>query len=123
MKHRIFTKVLQEWRRPLGGAFGSGMGASRAFCRPTRDFSSWSLNEGQTAYLVVDEAGAVIAGEHAARQLLGAWVSRTSAGRSRTCRSPIANRTARPDRRGVRQRRSIRLRIRNIGCPDPRRSG
>jgi two-component system CheB/CheR fusion protein len=50
MKHRIFTKVLQEWRRPLGGAFGSGMDA-RAEPSPTNPrLFELVLNEASTAY-------------------------------------------------------------------------
>jgi two-component system CheB/CheR fusion protein len=70
MKHRIFTKVLQEWRRPLGGAFGSGMDA-RAEPSPTNPrLFELVLNEASTAYLVVDESGTVILANAAAQRLL-----------------------------------------------------
>jgi two-component system CheB/CheR fusion protein len=71
MKHRIFTKVPQEWRRPMGGAFGSNM-SHRTEPSPTdpRLFET-VLNEASTAYLVVDEHGAVALANTAAQRMLG----------------------------------------------------
>jgi two-component system CheB/CheR fusion protein len=72
MKHRIFAKVPQEWRRPLAGAFMSGRGGARV---------EQSLADGQmlqavadeiaTALLVVDDNGLVSFANMPARHLLG----------------------------------------------------
>jgi two-component system CheB/CheR fusion protein len=109
MKHRIFTKVLQEWRRPLGGAFGSGMGA-RAEPSPTNpQLFELVLNEASTAYLVVDESGAVTLANAAAQRLLS--VGEPDIGRPFQD-LPISYRPIElrgPIDEAFRQRRSIRL--------------
>jgi two-component system CheB/CheR fusion protein len=109
MKHRIFTKVLQEWRRPLGGAFGSGMD-KRAEPSPTNPrLFELVLNEASTAYLVVDETGAVILANAAAQRLLS--VGEPDIGRPFQD-LPISYRPIElrgPIDEALRQRRSIRL--------------
>jgi two-component system CheB/CheR fusion protein len=71
MKHRIFTKVPQEWRRPLGGPFGPSMGhAVEPSPTHPRLFEA-VLNEASTAYLVVDATGMVSLANAAAHRLLG----------------------------------------------------
>jgi len=71
MKHRIFAKVAQEWRRPIGKGFGSGR-------RPRSDSSLSSmlllealLDAAGTALLAVDETGTVAFANTPARRLLG----------------------------------------------------
>jgi two-component system CheB/CheR fusion protein len=70
MKHRIFAKVQQEWRRTVGG----GLAGSRAFRAeapvPLTRLLEAVLNEAATAYLVVDENGLVTLANGAARTLL-----------------------------------------------------
>jgi two-component system CheB/CheR fusion protein len=109
MKHRIFTKVPQEWRRPLGGAFGSSMGV-RAEASPTNPrIFELVLNEASTAYLVVDETGAVTLANTAAQQLLN--VGEPDIGRPFQD-LPISYRPIElrgPIDEAFRQRRSIRL--------------
>lgn len=67
-KHRIFAKVVQEWRRS----------ASKAMTSPSAEVSVTQgrmmeavLNQAGTAFLVVDETGAVALANYPARQLLG----------------------------------------------------
>jgi two-component system CheB/CheR fusion protein len=109
MKHRIFTKVPQEWRRPLGGAFGSGMGV-RAEPSPTNPrLFEMVLNEASTAYLVVDETGAVTLANTAAQRLLS--VGEPDIGRPFQD-LPISYRPIElrgPIDEAFRQRRSVRL--------------
>ncbi|MBW8860391.1 MAG: PAS domain-containing protein, partial [Caulobacter sp.] len=109
MKHRIFTKVPQEWRRPLGGAFGSSMGV-RAEPSPTHPrLFEVVLNEASTAYLVVDESGAVTLANAAAQRLLN--VGEPDIGRPFQD-LPISYRPIElrgPIDEAFRQRRSIRL--------------
>ena len=73
MKHRIFEKVAQEWRRTSGG----GLAVSREYRTSVGDVPGAHarlleavLNETQTAFLVVDEAGVVTLANSMARQLL-----------------------------------------------------
>jgi two-component system, chemotaxis family, CheB/CheR fusion protein len=109
MKHRIFTKVLQEWRRPLGGAFGSGMGARAEPSPISPRLFELVLNEASTAYLVVDENGAVILANAAAQRLLS--VGEPDIGRPFQD-LPISYRPIElrgPIDEAFRQRRSIRL--------------
>lgn len=70
MKHRIFVKVSQEWRRTVGG----GLATTREY-RSEVPLSSGRLmetvlNEAAAAFLVVDEAGTVTLANLSARQLL-----------------------------------------------------
>ena len=70
MKHRIFTKVQQEWRRPNGGIAGprefrgGEIGSNQARLLET------ILNEAPAAYLVVDQNGTITLANLAARHLL-----------------------------------------------------
>ena len=70
MKHRIFMKVPQEWRRTNGG----GLTLNRDFrgdvpVTQARLFET-VLNEANTAFLVVDETGIVTLANATARNLL-----------------------------------------------------
>jgi two-component system CheB/CheR fusion protein len=72
MKHRIFAKVPQEWRRPLAGAFIS----SRTGTRVEQSLADGQLlqavaNEIGMALLVVDDNGLVSFANMPARHLLG----------------------------------------------------
>ena len=67
-KHRIFAKVPQEWRRPLGGNFLHAS-RSREFV-PEAGLVEAALNESGTAVLVIDEGGLVTLANTPARQLL-----------------------------------------------------
>lgn len=71
MKHRIFAKVPQEWRRPLGTSFTTGRPARLE--APSADLRLMEavVNEAGTALLVVDDAGAVALANAPARLLLG----------------------------------------------------
>jgi two-component system CheB/CheR fusion protein len=71
MKHRIFAKVAQEWRRPIGGGFGSGRVRRADAPLPSVMLLEAALNERAAALLVIDEAGAVALANTPARQLLG----------------------------------------------------
>jgi two-component system CheB/CheR fusion protein len=70
MKHRIFMKVPQEWRRPLGSSFAAR--ATRLETPPAdmRLLES-VVDEAGTALLVVDELGLVALANVPARHLLG----------------------------------------------------
>ncbi|MEG3164786.1 CheR family methyltransferase [Sphingomonas sp. PB2P19] len=70
MKHRIFSKVPQEWRRPIPAAFGGRMPRSDAGL-PSSMLLEAVINETGTALLVVDDGGAMILANTQARQLLG----------------------------------------------------
>ncbi|MDX6805900.1 CheR family methyltransferase [Terrihabitans rhizophilus] len=70
-KHRIFSKVAQEWRRPSPSGFG-GSRISRVEAQlPSTQLLESVLNESGTALLVVDESGAVAVANKPARHLLG----------------------------------------------------
>ena len=71
MKHRIFSKVPQEWRRPLGAGFGGRRAAPTEAVLPNALLMEAVLNEAGNALLVVDEYGAVALANSPARQLLG----------------------------------------------------
>jgi two-component system CheB/CheR fusion protein len=71
MKHRIFTKVAQEWRRPIGRGFGGGRTPRGDAPEPSLLLLETVLNEAGTALLAVDETGAVAMANMPARQLLG----------------------------------------------------
>jgi two-component system, chemotaxis family, CheB/CheR fusion protein len=72
MKHRIFMKVAQEWRRTSGG----GLAVTREYRGAGEGVTAHGrlleavLNETQTAFLVVDETGLVTLANAMARQLL-----------------------------------------------------
>jgi two-component system CheB/CheR fusion protein len=70
MKHRIFSKVVQQWRRPVGG-FAAGRIRSAEPTLPNSVMLEAVINEAGTALLVVDEDGAVVLANRPARQLLG----------------------------------------------------
>jgi two-component system CheB/CheR fusion protein len=70
MKHRIFAKVAQEWRRPVGG-FATGRVRQADAPSPSMLLLEAVINEAGTALLVVDEMGAVGLANTPARQLLG----------------------------------------------------
>jgi two-component system CheB/CheR fusion protein len=109
MKHRIFTKVVQEWRRPLGGAFGSGVDGRAEPSSTNPQLLELVLNEASTAYVVVDEAGVVTLANVAAQRLLG--VGGPDIGRPFQD-LPISYRPIElrgPIDEALRQRRSVRL--------------
>jgi two-component system, chemotaxis family, CheB/CheR fusion protein len=70
MKHRIFMKVPQEWRRPLGGFSGARAGRGEPVAADLRLLDA-VVNEAGNALLVVDDAGAVALANLPARNLLG----------------------------------------------------
>ncbi|WP_426000413.1 CheR family methyltransferase [Caulobacter sp. DWR1-3-2b1] len=71
MKHRIFTKVPQEWRRPLNPGFGATLGSRPEASSNDPRLFELVLNEASTAFLVIDETGVVILANLAAHGLLG----------------------------------------------------
>jgi len=71
MKHRIFAKVAQEWRRPIGGGFGASRVRRSEAPLPSAQLLEAALNEAGHALLVVDETGAVALANMPARHLLG----------------------------------------------------
>jgi two-component system CheB/CheR fusion protein len=71
MKHRIFAKVAQEWRRPIGGGFGAGRVRRAETPLPSAMLLEAALNEAGNAMLIVDDAGAVALANTPARHLLG----------------------------------------------------
>jgi two-component system, chemotaxis family, CheB/CheR fusion protein len=70
MKHRIFVKVPQEWRRTVGGGLASARDFRAEAPVPHARLLEAVLNEAAAAYLVVDEAGVVSLANVAARHLL-----------------------------------------------------
>jgi two-component system CheB/CheR fusion protein len=70
MKHRIFMKVPQEWRRPLGG-FAAGRAARTEPVAADLRLLDAVINEADHALLVVDDAGSVALANRPARNLLG----------------------------------------------------
>ena len=70
-KHRIFSKVGQEWRRPAVGGFGGGRVVRPDMPLPSAILLEAAVNEAGTALLVVDETGAVALANMPARHLLG----------------------------------------------------
>ena len=70
MKHRIFTKVAQEWRRPLGNFAAARKAQTDPSITDLRLLES-VLDESGNALLVVDDSGAVTLANLPARQLLG----------------------------------------------------
>jgi len=79
MKHRIFSKVPQEWRRPILSPTGAGRAARAEVPLPSLLLLEAVLNETGNALLVVDETGAVALINAPARHLLG--VGETDIGR------------------------------------------
>ncbi|WP_286772341.1 MULTISPECIES: CheR family methyltransferase [unclassified Sphingomonas] len=71
MKHRIFAKVPQEWRRPINGSFTAGRAPRLDVPLPDSHLMEAVLNEAGTALLVIDAAGAVALANQPARMLLG----------------------------------------------------
>jgi two-component system CheB/CheR fusion protein len=71
MKHRIFAKAAQEWRRPPGHGFGNGRIRRPEAALPSMALLEATLNEAGTALLVIDETGAVALANLPARRLLG----------------------------------------------------
>jgi two-component system CheB/CheR fusion protein len=71
MKHRIFAKVAQEWRRPISGGFNGGRARRVGASIPGALLLEAALNECGQALLAVDEFGAVALANTPARHLLG----------------------------------------------------
>ena len=71
MKHRIFEKVPQEWRRPIGGSFTSPRLTRFDLPLPDARLLESVVNEFTNAVLVVDEHGEVALANTPARMLLG----------------------------------------------------
>lgn len=71
MKHRIFAKVPQEWRRPLNGSFTAGRATRLDAPLPDLHLLEAVINEAGAALLVIDDAGAVALANQPARLLLG----------------------------------------------------
>jgi two-component system CheB/CheR fusion protein len=70
MKHRIFAKVPQEWRRPLGSFAAARTARLEPVIADLRLLDA-VVNEAGTALLVVDDAGSVALANTQARNLLG----------------------------------------------------
>ncbi len=109
MKHRIFAKVPQEWRRPMGASFGGARGSRIVPASGDAQLLEAVLNEAGTALLVVDDSGAVAFVNSPARLLLG--VGESDVGRPfqdlPVSYRPIELRG--PIDESFRQRRSVRL--------------
>jgi two-component system CheB/CheR fusion protein len=69
-RHRIFAKVVQEWRRTSAKAVTAGDATAEVPVSQGRLMEA-VLNEAGTAFLVVDENGMVALANYPARQLLG----------------------------------------------------
>ncbi len=70
MKHRIFVKVPQEWRRTNGGGLATTRDRGSEAPVPQARLLEAVLNEAAAAYLVIDDAGTVSLANAAARHLL-----------------------------------------------------
>jgi two-component system, chemotaxis family, CheB/CheR fusion protein len=70
MKHRIFAKVPQEWRRPIGSFAAARVPRMDSAAADVRLLEA-IVNEAGNALLVVDESGSVALANLPARQLLG----------------------------------------------------
>ena len=79
MKHRIFMKVPQEWRRPLGASFTAARTARLDSPQADLRLLEGVINEAGNALLVVDELGLVALANLPARHLLG--IGETDLGR------------------------------------------
>ncbi|HUD95321.1 CheR family methyltransferase [Sphingobium sp.] len=71
LKHRIFSKVAQEWRRPINGGFAGGRSRRAETPLPSVLLLEAVVNEAGNALVVVDETGAVALANNPARHLLG----------------------------------------------------
>ena len=71
MKHRIFAKVAQEWRRPISGGFGGGRSRRADSPLPSLMLLEAILNESGSAMIVVDESATIAFANAPARHLLG----------------------------------------------------
>jgi len=71
MKHRIFSKVPQEWRRPIAGNFGNARTTRPDLPALGTFLLEGVINEAGAALLVIDEGGAVVLANTPARNLLG----------------------------------------------------
>lgn len=71
MKHRIFAKVPQEWRRPLNGSFTANRPTRLDMPLPDVHLLEAVIDEVGTALLVIDDSGAVALANLPARNLLG----------------------------------------------------
>jgi two-component system CheB/CheR fusion protein len=108
MKHRIFMKVPQEWRRPMG-SFAAARAARLEPVAADLRLLDAVVNEAGNALLVVDDAGSVALANTPARNLLG--VGEADLGRPFQD-LPISYRPMElrgPIDEAFRQRRSIRL--------------
>jgi two-component system CheB/CheR fusion protein len=70
MKHRVFVKVSQEWRRQVGGGIALGRDTRADVPVSQARLLEAVLNEAAVAYLVIDEDGVVGLANAAARHLL-----------------------------------------------------
>lgn len=70
MKHRIFAKVPQEWRRPIGSFAAARVSRLDPATADVRLLEA-IINEAGNALLVVDDAGSVALANAPARNLLG----------------------------------------------------
>ncbi|MFZ3485501.1 CheR family methyltransferase [Sphingomonas sp. 3-13AW] len=71
MKHRIFSKVPQEWRRAMAANFGTSRTTRPDLSPPGPVLLEGVINEAGAALLVIDEGGAVVLANTPARNLLG----------------------------------------------------
>jgi two-component system CheB/CheR fusion protein len=71
MKHRIFAKVHQEWRRPINGSFTASRAGRADPPVPDVRLLEAVLNESGAALLVIDDVGLVTLANLPARRLLG----------------------------------------------------
>jgi two-component system CheB/CheR fusion protein len=109
MKHRIFAKVPQEWRRSMGGSFAGPRPPRRGVGTDDLRLLEAVLNESGAPLLVVDESGAIGYVNNPARLLLS--VGEGDIGRPFQD-LPISYRPVElrgPIEEAFRQRRSIRL--------------
>ena len=70
MKHRIFAKLPQEWRRPASDRFLSDRNPRAEAAAPSARMLEAVVNGASVALLVIDEAGTVALANQAARNLL-----------------------------------------------------
>ena len=109
MKHRIFVKVAQEWRRTAGGGLALARDPRPELAMLPARLPETVLNEAAAAYLVVDDGGAVTLANAAARYLLS--VGEADIGRAFQD-LPISYRPLElraPIEEALRERRSIRF--------------